>query len=88
MRKPPRKKDESIIDRRIRFRILFSATIIVAGTLFIYYFALSDDHMSRRDQTMVCPTILTHSPALGGDIGREWAEWRASSEPYKVLSKE
>jgi Ca2+-transporting ATPase len=39
MRKPPRKKDEPIIDRRIRFRVLFSATIIVAGTLvFIYYF--------------------------------------------------
>ncbi|KAN0125537.1 P-type ATPase [Russula decolorans] len=52
MRKPPRKKDEPIIDRRIRFRVLFSATIIVVGTLFIYYFALSDDQMSRRDQTM------------------------------------
>jgi Ca2+-transporting ATPase len=61
MRKPPRKKDEPIIDRRIRFRVLFSATIIVAGTLFIYYFALSDDHMSRRDQTMVGPAILTHT---------------------------
>ena len=54
MRKPPRKKDEPIINQRIRMRVLFSAAIIVAGTLFIYYFALSDDHnMSRRDQTMV-----------------------------------
>jgi len=53
MRKPPRKKDEPIIDQRILMRVLFSATIIVAGTLFIYYFAISDDnHMSRRDQTM------------------------------------
>ena len=65
MRKPPRKKDEPIIDRRIRFRVLFSAAIIVVGTLFIYYFALSDDHMSRRDQTMVCPAILTHTLSRG-----------------------
>jgi Ca2+-transporting ATPase len=65
MRKPPRKKDEPIIDRRIRFRVLFSATIIVVGTLFIYYFALSDDQMSRRDQTMVCPAILTHTLSRG-----------------------
>ncbi|KAH9980652.1 calcium-transporting ATPase [Russula compacta] len=53
MRKPPRKKDEPIIDRRIRLRVIFSAAIIVAGTLFIYYFTLSDDQdVSRRDQTM------------------------------------
>ena len=55
MRKPPRKKDEPIISRRILYRVAFSASVIVVGTLFIYYFALSDDHhMSRRDQTMVC----------------------------------
>jgi P-type Ca2+ transporter type 2C len=65
MRKPPRKKDEPIIDRRIRFRVLFSATIIVVGTLFVYYFALSDDQMSRRDQTMVGPAILTRPRSQG-----------------------
>ena len=53
MKKPPRKKDEPIISQRILYRILFSASIIVIGTLFIYTFALSDDHMSRREQTMV-----------------------------------
>ncbi|KAI0314585.1 Ca-transporting ATPase [Amylostereum chailletii] len=52
MRKPPRKKDAPIISQRILYRVLFSASIIVFGTLFIYYFALSDDHMSRREQTM------------------------------------
>ncbi|KAH9174469.1 calcium-transporting ATPase [Lactarius sanguifluus] len=53
MRKPPRKKDEPIISRRILSRVTFSASIIVVGTLFVYYFALSDDQrMSRRDQTM------------------------------------
>ncbi|ETW74623.1 P-type ATPase [Heterobasidion irregulare TC 32-1] len=52
MKKPPRRKDEPIISQRILYRILFSASIIVIGTLFIYTFALSDDHMSRREQTM------------------------------------
>jgi Ca2+-transporting ATPase len=62
MRKPPRRKDQPIINGRIRLRVLFSATIIIAGTLFIYYFALSDDHnMSRRDQTMV--RHLSRSPS-------------------------
>ncbi len=55
MRKPPRKKDKPIISRRILSRVAFSASVIVVGTLFVYYFALSDDQrMSRRDQTMVC----------------------------------
>jgi len=55
MRKPPRKEDEPIISRLILSRAAFSASIVVVGTLFVYYFALSDDHrMSRRDQTMVC----------------------------------
>jgi Ca2+-transporting ATPase len=54
MRKPPRKKDEPIISRRIQARVIFSASIIVLGTLFVYYFALSDDNIiSRHDQTMV-----------------------------------
>ncbi|KAI0309873.1 hypothetical protein OF83DRAFT_1179130 [Amylostereum chailletii] len=52
MRKPPRKKDALIISQCILYRVLFSASIIVFGTLFIYYFALSDDHMSRREQTI------------------------------------
>ncbi|EIN06438.1 Ca-transporting ATPase [Punctularia strigosozonata HHB-11173 SS5] len=52
MRKPPRRKNEPIITRRLLYRVLFSASIIVVGTLFIYAYALSDDHMSRREQTM------------------------------------
>ena len=53
MRRPPRKKDASIITRRLLYRVLFSASIIVFGTLFVYIFALEDDNMSRREQTMV-----------------------------------
>ncbi|KAI0264186.1 hypothetical protein BC834DRAFT_924730 [Gloeopeniophorella convolvens] len=52
MRRPPRRKDDPIITRRILARVVFSASLIVAGTLFIYFFALSDEHMSRREQTM------------------------------------
>ena len=53
MRRPPRKKDAPIITRRLLYRVLFSASIIVIGTLFVYVFALEDDNMSRREQTMV-----------------------------------
>ncbi|KAH9036226.1 calcium-transporting ATPase [Lactarius pseudohatsudake] len=59
MRKPPRKKDEPIISRRILSRVAFSASVIVVGTLFVYYFALSDDQrMSRRDQTMTSVSAI------------------------------
>lgn len=53
MRKPPRKKNEPIITQRLLYRVVFSASMIVLGTLFVYAFALSDDRMSRREQTMV-----------------------------------
>ena len=53
MRKPPRKKDEEIINRRVVGRVVFSASVIVFGTLFIYATALSDSRISARDQTMV-----------------------------------
>ncbi|TFK22572.1 calcium-transporting ATPase [Coprinopsis marcescibilis] len=53
MKRPPRKKNASIITNRLLLRVLFSASLIVIGTLFVYIFALSDDsHMSRREQTM------------------------------------
>lgn len=53
MRRPPRKKNAPIITKRLLYRVLFSASIIVIGTLFIYVFALKDEDMSRREQTMV-----------------------------------
>ena len=58
MRKPPRRKNEPIITRRFLYRVLFSASTIVFGTLFIYYIALvGDEQMSRREQTMVRHTL-------------------------------
>jgi magnesium-transporting ATPase (P-type) len=54
MRRPPRKKNEPIITKQLLYRVLFSAAMIVLGTLCVYYIALGDDHVSRREQTMVC----------------------------------
>lgn len=63
MRKPPRRKDQPIISRRLLYRVLFSASLIVIGTLWIYTYALSDEHMSRREQTMVCIRLLPIYPS-------------------------
>lgn len=60
MRRPPRPKDAPIINKRLLYRVMFSASIIVVETLFIYIYALSDDRMSRREQTMV-----RNSPSMG-----------------------
>lgn len=53
MKRPPRKKEAPIITQRLVARVLFSASMIVFGVLFIYGYELSDGSMSRRDQTMV-----------------------------------
>ncbi|ORY32918.1 hypothetical protein BCR39DRAFT_522368 [Naematelia encephala] len=52
MRRPPRKKDELVLDRRVMLRVGFSASCIVLGTLWIYVAEISDGSMSKRDQTM------------------------------------
>ncbi|KAF8598978.1 calcium-transporting P [Ceratobasidium sp. AG-I] len=66
MRRPPRRKDEPIISPRLIGRVLFSASIIVFGTLFVYAHELSDGSMSRRDQTMTftCFVFLDLASAL------------------------
>ncbi|EJD08323.1 Ca-transporting ATPase [Fomitiporia mediterranea MF3/22] len=58
MRKPPRKKDEEVISRRVVGRVVFSASVIVFGTLFIYATALGDSRISSRDQTMTFTTFV------------------------------
>lgn len=58
MRRPPRKKNAPIITRKLLWRVLFSASIIVIGTLFVYVFALEDSDMSKREQTMVCEKLF------------------------------
>lgn len=54
MRRPPRPKDQSVLNKKLLLRIAFSASMIVLGTLFIYAHELSDGSMTGRDQTMVC----------------------------------
>lgn len=54
MRQPPRKKGGHVLSTRVIYRVLFSAAMIVLGTLWIYTVETSDGSMSRRDQTMVC----------------------------------
>ncbi|KAF8755161.1 Ca-transporting ATPase [Rhizoctonia solani] len=66
MKRPPRRKDEPIITQRIVGRVLFSASIIVLGTMFVYAHELSGGSMSRRDQTMTftCFVFLDLASAL------------------------
>ncbi|EJT97022.1 calcium-transporting P [Dacryopinax primogenitus] len=58
MKKPPRAKDAPIITRRLLARVLFSASMIVLGTLFVYMHELSDGRMSKRDQTMTFTSFV------------------------------
>lgn len=53
MRRPPRRKDEPVLSRRLLIRVGFSAGMMVLGTLWVYVNELSDGSMSKRDQTMV-----------------------------------
>ncbi|WWC61988.1 calcium-transporting P-type ATPase, PMR1-type [Kwoniella dejecticola CBS 10117] len=52
MKRSPRKKGDHVLSRRLIYRVAFSATMIVLGTLYIYLREISDGSMSRRDQTM------------------------------------
>lgn len=53
MRRPPRPKSAPVLSQPLLYRILFSASMIVFGTLFIYAVELSDGTAAQRDQTMV-----------------------------------
>ncbi|KAK7472290.1 High affinity Ca2+/Mn2+ P-type ATPase-like protein [Stygiomarasmius scandens] len=57
MKKPPRKKNASIITQRLLYRVLFSASMIVIGTLFVYVYALDED-LSKREQTMTFSSFV------------------------------
>jgi len=67
MQKPPRPKNAPIITRRLILRVLFSASVMIFLTLFVYIYELSDDgRMSRRDQTMTftCFVFLDLASAI------------------------
>lgn len=82
MKRPPRKKDAPIINKRLIARVLFSASMIIVGVLFIYLYELSDGSMSRRDQTMASSTsrltfamILTSFPLQQPRLSRRSSFW-------------
>ncbi len=62
MAKPPRKKDAPVLNRRLLYRIGFSATMVVVGTLYVYVHELvptdiaaeggSGKVADQRDSTM------------------------------------
>jgi len=85
MRRPPRKKNAPIITKRLLLRVLFSASIIVIGTLFVYIYALSDDsHMSRREQTMVCVPNLFPLSSASAPSPRAPLSWRLRITVYDI----
>lgn len=61
MKRKPRRKDASVLTRRLLFRVAFSAAIIVLGTLYIYISELTGDGFAdERDQTMVSLALFVY----------------------------
>lgn len=52
LKKPPRKITDSMIDKRLIINIVTSATIIVIGTLCVFYAEMRDGKVTPRDTTM------------------------------------
>ncbi len=52
LRRPPRSKSDHILSRSLLMNVLLSASIIIAGTLWVLYEALEDGNMTARDTTM------------------------------------
>nr|CAH8871454.1 unnamed protein product [Trichobilharzia regenti] len=52
VRQPPRRAKDSILDGRLMFNVLTASSLIVAGTLWIFYRELSDGKVTPHDTTM------------------------------------
>jgi Ca2+-transporting ATPase len=66
MKRPPRKRTEAIITKRLLMRVLFSASMIVLGTIWIYWGELTDGFADARDQTMVSSPACAACPPTEG----------------------
>lgn len=53
LKKPPRKVTDSMIDRRLIVHIIISATVIVVGTLCVFYAEVSATPYTNRLGTMI-----------------------------------
>ncbi|KAG0244799.1 High affinity Ca2+/Mn2+ P-type ATPase-like protein [Actinomortierella wolfii] len=58
MKKPPRARDAKILTRLLIRRVLTSAAIIVAGTMFVYVHEMTDGAVTARDTTMTFTTFV------------------------------
>lgn len=58
MQKPPRKRQEDIITRPLLLRVLTSAAIILAGTMYVFIHEMEDGEISSRDLTMTFTTFI------------------------------
>ncbi|PVV02033.1 hypothetical protein BB560_003524 [Smittium megazygosporum] len=58
MNQPPRPKNASILNPRVIRKILVSAFIILAGTMFIYVTEMTDGVVTARDTTMTFTTFV------------------------------
>ena len=66
MRRPPRAKSAPVLNRRLLYRIAFSASLIVVGTLYTYMHELSEGVADQRDSTMTftCFVLLDLTSAV------------------------
>jgi len=58
MRRPPRRKDESVLSRRLMGRVGFSAAMMIIGTGMMLWYETDDGSLTRRDQTMTFTTFV------------------------------
>ena len=58
LRAKPRKADDPIVTRALLLRAITSAALIVAITLGVFSYELSDGNVSRRDTTMTFTTFI------------------------------
>ncbi|KAF9155213.1 High affinity Ca2+/Mn2+ P-type ATPase-like protein, partial [Mortierella sp. AD010] len=58
MKKPPRARDAPILTRLLLQRVLTSAMVIVAGTMFVYVHEMTDGSVTARDTTMTFTTFV------------------------------
>lgn len=67
LKQPPRKVKERIITRALLINVVLSATIILIGTLWIFWREMSDLKVTRRDTTMTftCFVLFDMFNALG-----------------------
>ncbi|KAI3651082.1 hypothetical protein MP228_004563 [Amoeboaphelidium protococcarum] len=58
MQRPPRSKNDPMIDRRLLQRVLTAAFVIVTGTMLMYVIQLQDGEIIEKDITMTFTTFV------------------------------